>query len=94
MCDFHSLRLCSCGEWDEDNIKCEGKAYKTRNVLSCPFHSLAYQIECDRRADQAEDVIHPVLGRGHTNQSEASQLFDPFSIKVFAPQSPSLPGVH
>ncbi len=72
QCDFHPLRLCSCGKCDEDNIKCEGKAYKTRNVLSCPFHSLAYQIECDRRADQAEDVIHPVLGRGHTNQSEAS----------------------
>ena len=45
---------------------------QTRNVLMCPFHSLAYQIECEKRAQQAHDVIHPVLGGGHTNQNEAS----------------------
>jgi len=71
QCDFHSLRVCSCGECGED-LKCKGKAYKTRHMLTCPFHSLAYQIECDRRAGQAKDFIHPVIGRGHTNQSEVS----------------------
>ena len=38
QCDFHSFRLCSCGECDEDHLKCEGKAYKTRHVLTRPFH--------------------------------------------------------
>ena len=71
-CDFHSLTVCSCGQCGEGDVKCEGKAYKTRNVLTCPYHSLAYQIECEKRAQQAHDVIHPVLGRGHTNQNEAS----------------------
>ena len=71
-CGFHSLTLCSCGQCGEGDVKCERKAYKTRNVIMCPYLSLAYQIECEKRAQQAHDVIHPVLGRGYTNQNEAS----------------------
>ena len=71
QCDFHPTTLCSCGQCDDD-VKCEGKPYRTKNVLSCPYHSLAYQIECEKRAKLASEVIHPVLGRGHTNQIEAS----------------------
>ena len=37
----------------------------------CPHHSLAYQIECEKRVQQAHDVIHRVLGRSHTTQNEA-----------------------
>ena len=56
--------------WQSD-VKCEGKAYKTRNVLTCPYHSLAYQIECEKRVQQPHDVIHHVLGSSHTTQNEA-----------------------
>ena len=65
------MTLCSCRQCDEGNLKCEGRAYRTQNVLSCPYHSLAYQVECEKRAKQASEVIHPVLGRGHTNKNEA-----------------------
>ena len=71
-CDFHELLLCSCGLCDLWNIRCEGKRYKTANVLTCPYHSLAYEIECEFRARQEENVIHPELGRGHTSQVESA----------------------
>ena len=45
--------LCSCGQCGEGDVKSEGKAYKTRNVLICPYHSLAYQIECERSPHHA-----------------------------------------
>ena len=38
----------------------------------CDYHVLAYKIECHNRAEQAEDLIHPELGRGHTNQLESA----------------------
>ena len=47
-CDFLSLTMCSCGQCDEGDVKCEGKAYKTRNMLTYPYYSLAYQIECEK----------------------------------------------
>ena len=53
-------------------LRCEGKRYKTAKVLTCPYHSLAYEIECGFRARQAENVIHPELGRGHTSQVESA----------------------
>ena len=31
-----------------------------------------YQIECKRRADEAESYIHPELGKGHSNLPEAA----------------------
>ena len=93
-CGFHSLTLCSCGQCGEGDVKCERKAYKTRNVIMCPYLSLAYQIECEKRAQQAHDVIHPVLGRGHTDQNEASHnVLIRFRPK-HSDDSPPLPCVH
>ena len=42
------------------------------NALTCPFYSLAYEIECSNRAAQASQIIHHELGQGHSNYSEAS----------------------
>lgn len=73
QCDFHPLKVCSCGKCeDRENFVCEGKDYHTKHILSCPLHSLAYEIECDRRADMADVLVHPVLKRGHSNWLEAS----------------------
>ena len=67
-CDFHPLKVCSCGNCaDKENFKCNGKDYATRYVLTCPFHSLLYEIECDYRASIADSLVHPVLKRGHSN---------------------------
>ena len=72
-CDFHSLKTCTCQQCDEnDELICDGRLYATKNLLSCPLHSLAYEIECDEHASHAHDLIHPVLGRGHSNLPEAS----------------------
>ena len=72
-CNFHSLRVCTCNRCeDKKNIKCEGKPYHTRMKLSCPFHSLAYEIECNERAKQVKKLVHPILKRGHSNFLEAS----------------------
>ena len=40
--------------------------------LTCPFHFLAYQIECEYRASQGDDLVHPDLKKGHSNWVEAS----------------------
>ena len=71
QCGFHSLKSCTCGEC-ENKVMCEGEDYHTKNPLTCPFHKLAYQIECFNRACQASQIIHPELGRGHSNYPEAS----------------------
>ena len=57
---------------NKEAIECEGKAYKTRFRLDCMFHALLCEIECHERANQAEELIHPVLKRGHSNALEAS----------------------
>ena len=56
----------------EDEIKCTGEPYKTKLPLKCAFHWLAYKIECKKRAQEADSVIHPQVGRGHSNLCEAS----------------------
>ena len=72
-CDFHPLRVCTCTKFeDKEQIQCDGRPYHTRCKLSCPFHSLAYEIECHERAKQAKQLVHPVLKRGHSNSLEAS----------------------
>ena len=72
-CDFNELIVCSCGNCDKKGERhCKGKKYSTLHKLTCPYHSLAYEIECFCRAKQAEQVIHPELGRGHTNQLESA----------------------
>ena len=72
-CGFHQPRSCTCGNCDEDGeVLCEGREYHTKNALTCPFHALAYEIECHKRASQAASIIHESLGRGHSNYPEAS----------------------
>lgn len=71
-CGFHENMVCSCKECDEDEErKCAGTPYQTKVPLTCDFHWMAYRIECERRALDAEYVIHPVLGRGNSNLCEA-----------------------
>lgn len=73
MCEFHDKTVCSCGGCDKlEKHKCTGKAYKTRNRLTCPFHSLAYCTEVEYRASLAESIVHPLLKRGHSTLPEAS----------------------
>ena len=73
QCGFHPLKVCSCGKCeDRENYECEGKDYHTKHIVSCPLHSLAYEIECNRRVDMADVLVHPVLKRGHSNWLEAS----------------------
>ncbi len=72
-CEFHAKTVCSCGKCGKlEKHECAGKAYKTRNRLTCPFHSLAYRIEIDNRAALANTLVHPLLKRGHSNWPEAS----------------------
>ena len=72
-CSFHVLIVCSCGKCEDGaELKCDGKDYHTRQILKCPMHSLAYGIECHQRASKSEQVIHPILKRGHSNWLEAS----------------------
>ena len=66
VCGFHPNLVCSCGSCGEDeDLKCDGKPYKTKNILTCEYHQLAYQVECEHRAEDANSVIHPTMGRGH-----------------------------
>ncbi len=72
-CFFHELSVRSCGKCsNNDSYKCEGKKYKTREVLKCPFHLLAYKIECYTRSKMADKLVDRVLKRGHSNWLEAS----------------------
>ncbi|XP_064386971.1 uncharacterized protein LOC135335416 isoform X2 [Halichondria panicea] len=73
QCDFHPLTLCNCGECaDKNHHECEGKLYRTKEVLRCPFHLLAYKIECLTRTKMADKLVHPILKRGHSNWLESS----------------------
>ena len=71
QCGFHALKTCNCGQCEEE-ILCQGEEYHTKNPLTCPFHALAYEIECNARASQSTEIIHKELGRGHSNYPEAS----------------------
>ena len=69
-CDFHPLKRCSCEKCSGDGAKCSGKLYKTRNPHKCPFHSLVYQTQCDRRATQSNVLV----GKCRTRLVEAVHL--------------------
>lgn len=71
QCGFHQMKVCTCKECNDDEVECEGTVYKTKNVVTCDFHWIAYQIECERRAEDADKIIHPEMGRGHSNLCEA-----------------------
>ena len=47
-CSFHPAQVCLCGNCnDKEKLKCLGKPYESRNVITCPMHFLAYEIECE-----------------------------------------------
>ena len=77
-CSFHPLVKCSCKECVEDengfypDMKCQGQPYRSAHPLKCEFHGLAYEIECAERAKNANSVIDPELGKGHSNLPEAT----------------------
>ena len=57
QCDYHPLVVCSCGACENnDQIACEGKAYKTKFRLDCNFHALLYEIECHERTKQVKEL--------------------------------------
>ena len=90
-CDFHALKVCSCGNCaDKERFECVGKDYTTWCRLTCPFHSLIYEIECDFRASMADSLVHPVLKRGHSNWLEASHNV----LTKFRPKDISLERLH
>jgi len=72
QCNFHALINCMCGKCEDGNALCVCEAYKSKNAFTCPFHSLAYKIECSNRAAQASQIIHSELGQRHSNYPEAS----------------------
>ena len=43
-------------------------------MLTCPFHSLVYEIECHERAEMSEQLVHTILKRGHSNWLETSHI--------------------
>ena len=64
-CDFHPLVECSCGKCDPgQGLKCEGKPYHTKEILNCPFHQVAYKLDCHRRIQMANQLVHPTMKRG------------------------------
>ena len=77
-CTFHPLVKCSCKNCEVDvdgfysELKCSGEAYHSAHVLTCQFHALPYEIECTQRAKDAEKVIDPALGKGHSNLPEST----------------------
>lgn len=60
------------------------------NIVTCPLHALAYEIECCRRANHASEIIDPKLGRGHSNACEATFCVFP----KFHPKDTGLERLH
>lgn len=70
-CGFHENTVCArknCGE--DEELKSQGKPYRTKTPLTCKFHWLAYRLECECRTEDADIVIHPTMGRRHSNLCE------------------------
>lgn len=94
-CAFHPKTVCSCGDCEknldvEEELKCAGKPYKSAHNLTCDFHALAYEIECDNRAAKADYVIDSELGKGHSNIPESA-----FSVLTkFRPKDTNLHRKH
>ena len=59
-CSFHNAK------------RDDGSDYHTTHPLKCPFHARAYKVECLIRAGKARRVVHPELGRGNSNMTEAA----------------------
>lgn len=73
QCTFHDKVVCSCGNCKGGlNLSCGGKLYHSKYVLHCPFHAKAFEMECLDCARQSKNLIHPRLGKVHTNHLESS----------------------
>ncbi len=72
QCSFHPAFICSFGKCEDDNLHCAGKLYESKYILSCELHALRYEIECENRASNSDSIIHPTMGRGHSNLCEAA----------------------
>ena len=48
-----------------------GETLQDKEPVTCYYHWLQYHIECERRAEDADSMIHPTTGRGHSNLYEA-----------------------
>ena len=86
QCTFHDKVVCSCGKCKGGlNLSCGGKLYHSKYVLHCPFHAQAFEMECLDRARQSKNLIHPRLGKVHTNHLELShRVFIKFRSKDIA----------
>uniref|UniRef100_A0A1X7TER1 Uncharacterized protein n=1 Tax=Amphimedon queenslandica TaxID=400682 RepID=A0A1X7TER1_AMPQE len=71
-CVFHDFTVCDCGNCKKTDIACHGKPYKTKNISSRPFHSLAYEIACEAVIAKVKQIIHEELGGCHTSIFESS----------------------
>ena len=73
------------------NFTCEGRPYKVRGrALTCDLHSLLYEIECNRIAEKANEVLDPVMGKGHSHLPESK-----FSVLMkFRPKDTNLHQMH
>uniref|UniRef100_A0A1X7UMQ9 MULE transposase domain-containing protein n=1 Tax=Amphimedon queenslandica TaxID=400682 RepID=A0A1X7UMQ9_AMPQE len=81
-CFFHDLTVCDFGKCKKSDITCQGKPYITKNVLNCPFHSLAYEIACETVIAKSK-TIHKELGCCHTSVIESSQCIAAVQNKKF-----------
>ena len=62
-CDFHLPQVCSCGKCEnEEDLKCVGKDYHTKYLLTCPFHSLADRVPRESRNGQNVGSLHSEEG--------------------------------
>uniref|UniRef100_A0A1X7VI00 Uncharacterized protein n=1 Tax=Amphimedon queenslandica TaxID=400682 RepID=A0A1X7VI00_AMPQE len=71
-CVFHDFTVCDCGNSTKTDIACQGKPYKTKNISSRTFHSLAYEIACEAVIAKAKQIIHEELGCCHTSIIEST----------------------
>jgi len=71
-CDFHPVLVCNCElNCDHKDLKCEGQPYQSKFSISCRYHQNLFELECKKRAEMSCEVIHPELGRGHSNKPES-----------------------
>ena len=79
----------NCGGYAD---KADHKQYHTQEVLTCPFHKLAHQIECHQRVKMvktADQLVHSNLLRGHSNWLKGSlNVFIPFRQKYIFVKRP------
>lgn len=43
QCDFHPQVVCACGNCEGEELKCEGKPYESKCILTCELCAVAEQ---------------------------------------------------